>query len=147
MKFAYLLLIVIVLSAIPTYGGPDDLLTKFVAEKEQGKKEQLMNELVSQPDAGPTLLRVAVHAADTLTTWMSVRGIGMVKYGKAVPFLIDSLTHQHPYVRANAARALGPVWGLCADGKYSSSRQQKQVFHERLFIEKVGSVLITCFRS
>src|SRR5437867_1985289 len=109
MKIGYLLLIVIALSAIPTYCRSDDLLTKFIAETEQGKKEQLLNELVRRPDAGPTLLRVAVHASDTLTKWMSIRGIGMVKYGKAVPFLIDSLTHQHPNVRANAARALGEI--------------------------------------
>jgi HEAT repeat protein len=109
MKIGYLLLIVIVLSVIPTYSRSDDLLTKFIAETEQGKKEQLLNEIVRQPDAGPTLLRVALHANDTLTKWMSIRGIGIVKYGKAVSFLIDSLTHQHPYVRANAARALGEI--------------------------------------
>jgi HEAT repeat protein len=80
-----------------------------MAETDQAKKEQLLNEIVRQPDAGPTLLRVAMNANDTLTKWMSIRGIGIVKYRKAVPFLIDSLTHQHPYVRANAARALGEI--------------------------------------
>jgi len=109
MKIGYLLLIVIVLSVIPTYSRSDDLLTKFIAETEQGKEEQLLNEIVRQPDAGPTLLRLAMHANDTLTKWMSIRGIGIVKYGKAVSFLIDSLTHEHPYVRANSARALGEI--------------------------------------
>jgi HEAT repeat protein len=109
MRLGYLLLIIIALSATPSYCQSDDLLTKFIAETEQGRKEQLLNELVRQPDAGPTLLRVAMHANDSLTKWMSIRGIGIVKYGKAVSFLIDSLTHEHPYVRANAARALGEI--------------------------------------
>lgn len=108
MKIGYLL-IVIALSAIPAYCRTDDLLTRFVAENDQARKEQLLNEIVRRPDAGPTLLRVALHANNTLTKWMSIRGIGMVKYGKAVPFLIHSLTDQHPYVRANAARALGEI--------------------------------------
>jgi len=109
MKIGYLLLIVVVLSASPTYCQPDCLLTKFIAETDQAKKEQLLNELVRQPDAGPTLLGVAMHANDVLTRWMSIRGIGIVKYGRAVSFLINSLTYQHPYVRANAARALGEI--------------------------------------
>lgn len=107
--WSQMLIVVIALSATPTYCRSDDLLAKFVAEREQDKKEQLLNEVVRQPDAGPTLLLVAMHANDTLTKWMSIRGIGVVKYGKAVPFLINSLTHQHPYVRANAARALGEI--------------------------------------
>src|SRR4030095_6010986 len=109
MKIGYSLLIVIALSASPTYCQPNGLLAKFIAETDQAKKEQLLNELVRQPDAGPTLLRVAMHANDVLTRWMSIRGIGFVKYGSAVSFLIDSLTYQHPYVRANAARALGEI--------------------------------------
>jgi hypothetical protein len=109
MKIGYFLLIVIALSVIPTYSRSDDLLTKFIAETEPARKEQLLNEIVRRPDAGPTLLRVAMHANNTLTKWMSIRGIGMVRYGKAVPFLIHSLTHQHPFVRANAARALGEI--------------------------------------
>jgi HEAT repeats len=109
MRLGYLLLIITALSATPSYCQSDDLLTKFIAETEQGRKEQLLNELVRQPDAGPTLLHVAMRANDVLTRWMSIRGIGIVKYRKAVTFLIDSLTYQHPYVRANAARALGEI--------------------------------------
>lgn len=108
MKIGYLL-IVLALSAVPAYCRPDDLLTKFVAETEQARKEQLLNEIVRQPDAGPALLRLAQHPNDTLTKWMSIRGLGMVKYGKAVPFLIHSLSDEHPYVRANAARALAEI--------------------------------------
>ncbi len=109
MKIAYLLLIVIALSASRTYCRSDNLLERFIAETDQAEKEQLLNELVRQPDAGPTLFHIAVHANDVLTRWMSIRGIGIVKYRKAVSFLIDSLTYQHPYVRANAARALGEI--------------------------------------
>jgi hypothetical protein len=108
-KISCLLLIVIALSASPAFGRPDELLAKFIAETDPARKEQLLRELVRQPDAGPTLLRVAMSADDVLTRWMSIRGLGMVKYGKAVSFLLDSLTHQHPYVRANAARALGEI--------------------------------------
>jgi HEAT repeat protein len=109
MKIGCLLLIVIALSASRTYCRSDDLPAKFMAETDQAKKEQLLDELVRQPDAGPTLLRVAMQANDVLTRWMSIRGIGIVKYGRAVSFLINSLTYQHPYVRANAARALGEI--------------------------------------
>ena len=109
MKTGYLLLIVITLSVIPAYSRSDDLLTKFTAETDQVRKEQLLNEIVRRPDAGPTLLRVAMNPNNILTKWMSIRGIGMVKYGKAVPFLIHSLADQDPYVRANAARALGEI--------------------------------------
>jgi HEAT repeat protein len=109
MSIGYLLLIITALSATPSYCQSDYLLTKFIAETEQGRKEQLLNELVRQSEAGPTLLNVAMRANDVLTRWMSIRGIGIVKYRKAVTFLIDSLTYQHPYVRANAARALGEI--------------------------------------
>lgn len=114
MKIGSFLLIVIALSASRTYCRSDSLLEKFKAETDQAKKEQLLNELVRQPDAGPTLLHVAMHANDVLTRWMSIRGIGIVKYGKAVSFLIDSLNYQHPYVRANAARALGEIKDVSA---------------------------------
>lgn len=104
------LLMVIGLSAIPVYCQTDDpILTKFIAEKNSAQKEQLMNEIVSQPDVGPRLLLVAMRSNDIVTKWMSIRGIGYVKYRKAFAFLIESLNRQHPHVRANAARALGEI--------------------------------------
>jgi HEAT repeats len=109
MKIAQALLIVIVFSGMAALSQSGDLLNRFIAETDQAKKEQLLNELVCQPEAGPTLLHVAKSTNDILTKWISIRGVGMVKYAKAVPFLIDALNHQHSYVRANAARALGEI--------------------------------------
>jgi HEAT repeat protein len=124
-KIGHILLIAIVLG-MPTYGQTDGLLNRFIAEPDEAKKEQLLNQAVRLPDVGSKLLSVAMRTNDILTKWMSIRGIGMVKYQKAVPFLIDSLNHQHPYVRANAARALGEI-----GDRSVSSRLIQLLGHER----------------
>ena len=41
--------------------------------------------------------------------WMAIRGIGTLKYERAMPFLVKSLLSEHPYVRSNSARTLGDM--------------------------------------
>ena len=110
MRINYLVLLLIAVCTVPHYFRTEDhLLQDFRAETDLVRKEQLLNKILRQRDAGSALLRVAMRTDDIVTKWMSIRGIGMVKYGKAVPFLIDSLAHRDPAVRANAARALGEI--------------------------------------
>ncbi len=114
MKISYFLLVFIALVAGPLYSqnpvtSGDHLLSEFVTETDLVKKEQLLNQITRQPDVGHKLLRIATQTSDIVTKWMSIRGIGFMKYGKAVPFLTESLGHKHPHVRANAARALGEM--------------------------------------
>lgn len=46
---------------------------------------------------------------DNDTRWLAIRGLGMLKFEPAAPFLIDSLESNERYVRANAARALAEI--------------------------------------
>ncbi len=110
MRINFLLPLLIALCSVPLYVRTEDQLVQdFRAETDLVKKERLLNTIVRQHDAGSALLRVAMRTDDIVTRWMSIRGIGMVRYRKAVPFLIESLTHQSPAVRASAARALGEI--------------------------------------
>jgi hypothetical protein len=86
------------------------LLSRFKSERNLAAKEALMLELVQHhPDAGPQLLKVATSTHDTETRWLAIRGLGELKFRSALPFVIDSLSSPHHYVRANAARALGEM--------------------------------------
>jgi HEAT repeat protein len=87
----------------------DHLLSQFAAETDLEKKERLLDEIVHQPDSGATLLQLANSTADVTTRYLSIRGLGMIKYEKAVPSLLDWLHQPHPWIRANAARALGEM--------------------------------------
>ena len=85
------------------------LLSKFKAETDLARKERLLNEILQHSEAGPQLLALTEGTSDVDTKWMSIRGIGSAKYEKAAPFLVRCLTHEHHWVRANAARALGEI--------------------------------------
>lgn len=102
----------LVVSTLPILGpvqADGRLYSRFVAEANRVKKEQLLNEIVSQPNAGPRLLGIASRTDNMVTKWMCIRGLGQLKYQDAAPFLIKNLDHPHAYVRANAARALGEM--------------------------------------
>jgi hypothetical protein len=119
MKIGYSSIIIITLlgGALCSQTGVSpvsQLMTDFDAETDPAKKEQLLNQVVRQPGAGPELLRAAVGSNDPMTKWMSIRGLGYVKYEKATPFLINALRDQNAFVRANAARALGELKASCA---------------------------------
>jgi len=63
MKVRCLLLIGATFFTVHGQRPSDDLLLKaYVAETDQAAKERLLTEIVRRPDAGPTLLRVAVSA-------------------------------------------------------------------------------------
>jgi len=86
------------------------LTSRFQATRDLEAKERFLNEITTGfPDAGPALLELAETTADVDSKWMAIRGIGTLKYEKAVPFLVESLRSEHHYVRANSARALGDM--------------------------------------
>lgn len=87
----------------------ESLLSTFASETDLARKEQLLNEIIKRSEAGSRLLLLAKTTRDTTTKWMAIRGIGFVKYREAAPFLIKWLDHNHHWVRANAARALGEI--------------------------------------
>ena len=87
--------------------GLDDVAQRFVAERDRVRKEELLEAIVRFPDSGARLLDIAHSTSDLDTKWLAIRGLGRVKYQPAGRFLIESLKHPHPSVRACAARAIG----------------------------------------
>lgn len=86
------------------------LLARFQAADGAAAKEQLLNRIAERGgEAGKGLLSVAQTTGDLTTRWLAIRGLGMMKFEAAAPFLLDSLRSSEPYVRANAARALGEL--------------------------------------
>jgi HEAT repeat protein len=59
--------------------------------------------------AGETAIELVKTTKDTDAKWMSIRILGNLRYERAIPLLIESLSDPHHYVRANAARALGDM--------------------------------------
>lgn len=59
--------------------------------------------------AGETAMELATKTRDPDAKWMAIRILGNLGYQRAVPLLLKSLSDSHPYVRANAARALGDM--------------------------------------
>ncbi len=73
-------------------------------------KERVLSLIVQRGySAGPLLLRLAKTTNDSDTRWLAIRGLGMLRFEEAAPFLIESLKSDEHYVRANAARALGEL--------------------------------------
>jgi HEAT repeat protein len=86
------------------------LLASFQTEQDVAAKEMILDKLTqSYPAAGPALLDVARSAGDSDTGWLAIRGIGHLRFKGAVPFLTQSLTSKHVYIRANSASALGEI--------------------------------------
>jgi uncharacterized protein len=86
-----------------------ELLAQFAAETKLEKKARLLDEIVLQPNSGAALLRLANSTTDVTTHYLAIRGLGTVKYEQAVPDLLGWLRHGHPWIRGNAARALGEI--------------------------------------
>lgn len=86
------------------------LVSRFQSEHDRATKESiLLNITQNYPQSGAEVLRIARQAKDNDTTWLAIRGIGYLKFHDAAPFLKQSLGSESPYVRANAARALGEI--------------------------------------
>ena len=86
------------------------LVVKFHDTHDLADKERILGSLIKYgDDAGQQLLRLAKTTNDNDTRWLAIRGLGMLKFEQAAPFLIDSLQSDEHYVRANAARALAEL--------------------------------------
>ena len=59
--------------------------------------------------AGETAMELAKTTKDPDAKWMSIRILGNLRYERAVPLLLESLSDPHHYCCANAARALGDM--------------------------------------
>ena len=59
--------------------------------------------------AGETALEIARTTKDSDAKWMAIRILGNLRYERAIPLLLASLSDPHHYVRSNAARALGDM--------------------------------------
>jgi hypothetical protein len=68
------------------------LISQFHSTRDLEAKERLLNVITTDfPGAGPTLLQLAQTTTDVDTRWMAIRGIGTLKYKRAMPFLVESL--------------------------------------------------------
>jgi HEAT repeat protein len=86
------------------------LLRKFQAADAIAAKERLIYRIAERGgEAGKGLLNIAKTTDDVNTRWLAIRGLGIMKFRDAAPFLLDSLRSPEHYVRANAARALGEI--------------------------------------
>jgi hypothetical protein len=86
------------------------LVLRFQKTRDLAGKEKVLNLIVERGGAaGPPLLRLAQTTNDNDTRWLAIRGLGMLKFAGAAPFLTESLKSDEHYVRANAARSLGEL--------------------------------------
>jgi HEAT repeat protein len=86
------------------------LVLRFQATHDVADKERILNLIIQRGSgAGQPLLQLAKTTDENDTRWLAIRGLGMVRFEGAAPFLIESLISNEHYVRANAARALGEL--------------------------------------
>lgn len=86
------------------------LVLQFREAHDVAEKERILDRIVQQGHrAGQQPLQLAKTAEDPDTRWLAIRGLGMLKFTAAAPFLMESLQSEEHYVRANAARALGEL--------------------------------------
>jgi hypothetical protein len=85
------------------------LVLRFQQTLDLIEKEAILNRITHRRDSGRLLLSLAKATDDPDTRWLAIRGLGMLKFEDAAPFLMDSLQAKEHHVRANAARALGEL--------------------------------------
>jgi HEAT repeat protein len=86
------------------------LVLRFRESRSLADKERILNLIVQRGHrAGQPLLQLAKTSDDNDTRWLAIRGLGMLRFEQAAPFLTESLKSDEHYVRANAARALGEL--------------------------------------
>jgi RNA polymerase sigma factor (sigma-70 family) len=76
------------------------------AEKLPPQKEKSRIDVIG---AGETAMELAKTTKDPDAKWAAIRILGSLRYERAIPLLLKSLSDPHHYVRANAARALGDM--------------------------------------
>jgi hypothetical protein len=110
-RFALILALAIAPSACPQGPVPSaNLYARFDNEHDLAMKERLLGKITEDsPSAGPTLLHLAEHTANSDTRWMAMRGMATVGYEACAGFLEASLRDPDATVRANAARTLGDL--------------------------------------
>jgi HEAT repeat protein len=59
--------------------------------------------------AGETAMELVKTTKDPDAKWMAIRILGNLRYERAIPLLLESLSDPHHYARSNAARALGDM--------------------------------------
>ena len=103
------------------------LIARFQAEHGIPAKEAILMQIVDQHrDAAPELLKVAEATNDVDTKWLAIRGLGILKFEPATPFLIRSLRHPHQFVRANAAQALAYLKAESAEPELLALLEREQ---------------------
>jgi RNA polymerase sigma factor (sigma-70 family) len=80
------------------------------------KKEPLVEAKIDLIGAGHTAMEIVKATKDPDAKWMAIRILGNLRYEPAIPLLLAALSDPHPYVRSNAARALGDM-RVAAAGK------------------------------
>jgi hypothetical protein len=113
----YTVLLYVSLSASSRFAGAQDqeqttasLALRFQETHDVAVKERILDLIIQRGyGAGQPLLQLAKTTDDNDTQWLAIRGLGMLRFEDAAPFLIESLKSDEHYVRANAARALGEL--------------------------------------
>lgn len=78
----------------------------LASDKEPPSPEQPEIDVIG---AGETAMELAETTKTPDAKWMAIRILGSLRYERAIPLLLGSLSDPHHYVRANAARALGDM--------------------------------------
>jgi HEAT repeat protein len=112
----FAVLLYVSLSASNQFAGAQDqehtasLVLRFQETQDLADKERALSLIVQRGyPAGQQLLMLTKATNDNDTRWLAIRGLGMLKFEDATPFLIESLKSNEHNVRANAARALGEI--------------------------------------
>jgi HEAT repeat protein len=115
-RWAHAALLCALLSTSDRFAGAQDqeqtgsLVLRFRQTRDVADKERILYRIIPKArEAGLLLLDLAKTTDDNDTRWLAIRGLGMLKFEEAAPFLIESLKSEEHYVRANAARALGEL--------------------------------------
>ncbi len=58
---------------------------------------------------GKPAMEIVKTTKDSDAKWMAIRILGNLRYQPAIPLLLETLSDPQPYVRSNAARALGDM--------------------------------------
>jgi HEAT repeat protein len=84
-------------------------LVTFAADPPENSVRKPEQATIDVTGAGETAVELAKTTKDTDAKWMAIRILGNLRYERAIPLLLESLSDPHHYVRANAARALGDM--------------------------------------